>query len=412
MQLVNNQYQIQGVSVETIAAEFGTPLYVYDADKIILQSKTLKNAFDGIQVKIKYACKALTNISILKLIKQQGLDIDCVSIQEAKMAKMAGFEASQIQYTPSGVEFEEIEEAVSMGLKINVDSIPLLAKFGAKFGNSVPVCLRINPYIPDGGNIKISTAHKDSKFGISCELGNEIVEVVAKYNIRINGLHQHTGSDLKSAKSIFDAAEVLFEMAMNHFPDLEFIDFGGGFKVAYKDGDAVTDIEAFGKDASILFANFCKRYGKTLELWFEPGKYLVSECGTFLTTANVVKSSPHRNFVSVNSGLNHLIRPMMYDSFHEILNVSNTDEEKVEKYDIVGNICETDTFGKDRILPIVKEGDIIALKNAGAYGFTMSSQYNSRFRPAEVLVINGKAKLIRARETMEDILKNQILIEF
>jgi diaminopimelate decarboxylase len=412
MQLVNNQYQIQGIPVESITAEFETPLYVYDADKIILQAQTLKNAFNGINVKIKYACKALTNISIMKLIKEQGLDIDCVSIQEARMAKMAGFEASQIQYTPSGVEFSEIEEAVAMGLKINVDSIPLLAKFGEKFGSTVPVCLRINPYIPDGGNIKISTAHKDSKFGISCELGNEIVAVVEKYNIKINGLHQHTGSDLRNAKSIFEAAAVLFDMAMNHFKDLEFIDFGGGFKVAYKEGDATTDIEAFGKEASVLFANFCKQYGKELELWFEPGKYLVSECGTFLTKANVVKSSPHRNFVSVNSGLNHLIRPMMYDSYHEILNISNPNCEEFETYDVVGNICETDTFGKDRVLPIVKEGDIIALKNAGAYGFTMSSQYNSRYRPAEVLVINGQAKLIRARETMEDILKNQILVEF
>ena len=410
MKLENQVYTIQGIPVIDIAQEFETPVYVYDADKIVEQCNRLKNAFNGINVKIKFACKALTNISVLKLIHEQGLDIDCVSIQEIQLAMIAGFEPSQIQYTPSGVHFSEIKEAVKIGVKINVDSISLLKKMGETYKGTVPVCLRINPYIQDGGNLKISTAHKDSKFGISCELGDEIAAVVKKYGIHVNGLHQHTGSDLKNAKSIFEAGSVLFEMAMKYFPDLEFIDFGGGFKIAYKEGDAVTNIEDFGKDASALFNNFCLQYGKKLELWFEPGKFLVSECGTFLTTANVVKSSPHRNFVGVDSGLNHLIRPMMYDSYHEIINASNTNFSETEIYDIVGYICETDTFGKDRNLPIVTEGAIIAFKNAGAYGFTMASHYNSRFRPAEVMVVNGEAKLIRSRDTMDDILKNQILI--
>lgn len=411
MILANNQYAIQNIAIEDLCQQYGTPLYVYDGAKIEEKINLFKASFKGIDFKIKFACKALTNISILKLMLKNGVDVDVVSIQEAQIALKAGYSPNQIQYTPSGVAWSEIEEAVALGLHINLDSIPVLEKFGQVYGSSKPVSIRINPYVLEGGNFKISTAHKDSKFGISYEQIDQVYELTQKYGIKMVGLHQHTGSDIKNASAILQAADVLFGLAQKYFPDLEMLDLGGGFKVAYKENDHITDMEEWGKEVVKAFSDFSEKYGKQIQVWFEPGKFLVSECGFLFVRANVVKHNPSRNFVGVDSGLNHLIRPMMYDAFHDIINISNPSGEETEKYDIVGYICETDTLGADRTLPVVKEGDILGIKNAGAYGITMASNYNSRPRPAEVLIYNGKAHLIRERETLEDLLKNQIAIE-
>lgn len=404
-------FSIQNIGVEALAEQFGTPVYVYDGHKIEEQITKMRTAFAGTNLKIKYACKALTNVSIMKLMRKNGVDIDVVSMQEAHLAILAGYAPNQIQYTPSGVAFSEIQEAVEMGLRMNLDSLPLLEKFGQTYGNHFPICLRINPHIMAGGTLKISTGHKDSKFGISIEQAEEINAIVQKYDLNVVGLHQHTGSDFKNANVIIEAAEKLFDLTFKYFPNIQFIDLGSGFKVAYKEDDHVTDMEKLGKGVVKVFNNFCEKFGRDVELWFEPGKFLVSESGYLLARANVVKYSPERNFIGVDSGLNHLIRPMMYDAYHEIINGSNLDGEEKEMYDIVGYICETDTFGKDRKLPKTKEGDIMVIKNAGAYGFSMASNYNSRFRPAEVLIYNGQTHLIRQRETMEDILKNQVVID-
>jgi diaminopimelate decarboxylase len=285
----------------------------------------------------------------------------------------------------------------------------VLAKFGEKYKNTYPIGIRINPNIMAGGNIKISTGHSNSKFGISVAQLDEIKSVVAQHGIQICGLHVHTGSDIKETDAFLKTAAVMFETAV-HFPDLKFIDFGSGFKVAYKEGDVVTNVEELGAQLANAFNAFCATYGRKLELWLEPGKFLVSESGTMLVTTNVVKRTPTVTFVGVNSGLNHLIRPMMYDAYHHILNISNPTGPE-EKYTVVGYICETDTFGSDRMLNEVREGDILAFKNAGAYGFSMASNYNSRVRPAEVMVINGEAKLIREREKEEDLLRGQIVID-
>lgn len=404
-------FSIQNIGVEALAEQFGTPLYVYDGHKIEEQIAKMRTAFAGTNLKIKYACKALTNVSIMKLMRKNGVDIDVVSMQEAHLAVLAGYAPNQIQYTPSGVAFSEVQEAVEMGLRMNLDSLPLLEKFGQTYGNSFPICLRINPHIMAGGTLKISTGHKDSKFGISIEQAEEINTIVQKYDLNVVGLHQHTGSDFKNANVIIEAAEKLFDLTFKYFPNIQFIDLGSGFKVAYKEDDHVTDMEKLGEGVVKVFNQFCEKLGREVELWFEPGKFLVSESGYLLARANVVKYSPERNFIGVDSGLNHLIRPMMYDAYHEIINGSNIDGEEKEMYDIVGYICETDTFGKDRKLPKTKEGDIMVIKNAGAYGFSMASNYNSRFRPAEVLIYNGQTHLIRQRETMEDILKNQVVID-
>lgn len=409
MELANGTYTIQGLELPALCQEFGTPLYVYDGDKMVSQLKSLKNAFSETDVRVKYAAKALTNISILKLLKKHGAGVDVVSIQEAQIALGAGFEPSEIMFTPNCVDFEEIVQGVELGLNINLDNLSVLEKFGKKYGNAIPCCVRLNPHIMAGGNYKISTGHSNSKFGISVYQLPEIMQLATRYQIVINGLHIHTGSEITETDVFLKMAEILFGIARD-FPALRFIDFGGGFKVAYKPGDLVTNVYDLGLKLGKAFKEFYHSYGRKLELWIEPGKYLVSEAGYLLVKTNVVKSTPSVTFAGVNSGLNHLIRPMMYEAYHEIINVSNpAGSQKV--YTVVGNICETDTLGADRKLNEVREGDILAIKNAGAYGYSMASNYNSRLRPAEVLLYKGQARLIRKRDTLDDLLRGQVVID-
>ncbi|MHA8055285.1 diaminopimelate decarboxylase [Aquirufa nivalisilvae] len=407
-------YSIQGIPLTTLAKQFGTPLYVYNADKIREKISVLRSAFDDISLSIKYACKANTNISVLKLMLAEGVDLDVVSPQELELGLLAGYRGDQITFTPSGVEFEEIEFAVSKGAIVNLDNLSVLEKFGQQYGSSVPCLLRIKPHVFGGGNAKIMTAHPESKFGISIHQKAEILDLVNQYQIKVIGLHQHTGSDIKDGKTFEQAASALFEFAKD-FPDLELMDLGGGFKVPYSPEDPGVNMQEIGQIMGNAFLKFCAHYGKELKLWVEPGKFLVSEAGTLLTTATVVKRDPIKTFVGINSGLNHLIRPMMYGSYHYIFNASNEEDAQQDAYRVVGNICETDTFSFDfegnqneRILNEVKEGDVIAFANAGAYGFTMASHYNSRFLPAEVLVDHAEAKLVRKRDTLEDLVRNQI----
>lgn len=398
-----------GAVLTELANEYGTPLYVYDGDQIKRQYKRLSSAFQGIETRFLYACKALNNINVMRLLLKEGAGLDAVSINEVELGLVAGFQPQDILFTPNCVSMQEYERAVELGVRINIDNISILEQFGDRYGNSVPVCVRLNPHIMAGGNVNISTGHIDSKFGISIHQLRHLTRVVKSHNIKINGLHMHTGSDILDAEVFLRGAELLFEAA-EHFPVLEYLDFGSGFKVAYKEGDVTTDIEALGAAISQRFAQFCKDYGRQLTLMFEPGKFLVSEAGVLLVKVSVVKQTTATVFAGVDSGQNHLIRPMFYNAHHDIVNVSNP-EGTARIYTIVGNICETDTFGYDRKLSEVREGDILAIKNAGAYGFTMSNNYNARFRPAEVLLLDGKPHLIRKRETLEDITRNQVLVE-
>ncbi|GGK24459.1 diaminopimelate decarboxylase [Yeosuana aromativorans] len=393
-----------------IVEEFGSPIYVYDAEKIVSQYNRLTDAFKDVkQLKINYAVKALSNISILKLFKTLGSGIDTVSIQEVQLGLAAGFLPEQIIFTPNGVSLDEIEEATKLGVQINIDNLSILEQFGTKHPQ-VPVCIRINPHVMAGGNSNISVGHIDSKFGISIHQIPHLLRIVENTKMTINGIHMHTGSDILDIDVFLYASEILFETA-KQFKNLEFVDFGSGFKVPYKPGDIETNIEELGKKLSEKFNAFCKEYGKDLTLAFEPGKFLVSESGSFLTKVNAVKQTTSTVFAQVDSGFNHLIRPMFYGSHHEIVNISNPNGRE-RFYTVVGYICETDTFGNNRRINEINEGDILCFKNAGAYCFSMSSNYNSRFRPAEVLWYNKKAHLIRKRETFDDIIKNQIDIDF
>ena len=393
--------------VIAIADEFGTPVYIYHAERIAEQYKKLKKAFSNCNARFFYACKSLTNINVLKYMQTIGVSLDCVSVNEVKLGLMAGFDKKDILYTPNCVDFEEVVAAKELGVNVNIDNISILEQFGHKFGNSYPVCIRLNPHIMAGGNYKISTGHIDSKFGISIHQMRHIERIVKSTNLNVTGIHMHTGSEIKDVRVFLEGLDVMFTTAA-HFPNLEFIDLGSGFKVPYQPGDAETDINDLGKKVTQAFVDFEKETGRKLQVWFEPGKYLVSQCGYFVVKTNVIKQTPAAVFAGVNSGFNHLIRPMMYDAYHHIENISNpAGAERI--YNVVGNICETDTFAWDRKLNEIREGDYLVFNNAGAYGFEMSSNFNSRLKPAEVMVVEGKAKLIRQRDVFEDLLRNQIL---
>ena len=409
MDLINGNYLVNGVNALDLCAKYETPVYVYDTEKIKEQYEKLTDAFSTTSMKVKYACKALTNQNILVYLNKLGAGLDTVSIQEAELGLLAGFSPKNIIYTPNGVSIEEIKKAVELGVTINIDNISILEQFGNHYGGSVPVCVRINPHILAGGNVKISTGHIDSKFGISIYQLRHVERVVASTGLKVAGLHMHTGSEIKDVEVFSRGAEMLFDCA-SQFKDLEFLDFGSGFKTPYKPSDSETDVAMLGNILSKRFNQFCKEYGRELELWFEPGKYIVSQSGYLFAKVNVIKQTTATVFVGVDTGLNHLIRPMFYDSYHHIVNVSNPNGiERI--YTVVGYICETDTFAWDRKINEVREGDILCFLNAGAYGFMMASNYNSRPRPAEVMVHNGTDHLIRRRENLDDLLRTQVMVE-
>ncbi len=397
---------MQSKDLVQLAEQFGSPLYVYDAEKIQSQYNRLSKAFSKVnKLRINYAMKALSNVAILQLLKEMGSGLDTVSIQEVLLGLHAGYEPDKIFYTPNGVSLEEIEEVNAMGVQINIDNLSILEQFGTKYPK-VPVCIRINPHVMAGGNANISVGHIDSKFGISVHQLPHLVRIVENTKMNIVGIHMHTGSDILDIEVFLYAAEILFDAAKN-FKNLEFLDFGSGFKVPYKKDDIETDIEELGKKLSKRFNAFCIEYGKELTLIFEPGKFLVSEAGFFLAKVNVVKQTTSTVFAGIDSGFNHLIRPMFYGSQHHIENISHP-KGKERFYSVVGYICETDTFANNRRISEIKEGDVLCFRNAGAYCFSMASNYNSRYKPAEVLWMNGEGHLIRAHETFEDLLKNQI----
>jgi diaminopimelate decarboxylase len=392
--------------LRAIAGKFGTPVYVYHAEKIAEQYNKLKEAFAGQDVVIFYASKALTNINVLRYVRSLGARVDCSSVNEVRLALHAGFPPEKILYTSNGIAFSEIEETKNLGVHINIDSLSNLEKFGEKFGHSYPVGIRLRPNILAGGNLKISTGHEKSKFGIPVDQIDDILECVEKQNLFIRGLHIHTGSEIGDVEVFLKGIGKLFDI-IPHFKELEFADLGGGFKVPYKSGDSETDITLLAEKVREAFASHPNPGNKPLQIWFEPGKFLVSEAGYFITRVNVLKETSSVTFAGVNSGFNHLIRPMFYNSYHRIVNISN-ENGPVKNYTVVGNICETDTFAEDREIAEIREGDYLVFYNAGAYGFEMSSNFNSRLKPAEVLVKEGKPVLIRRRDQFEDLLKNQV----
>jgi diaminopimelate decarboxylase len=391
-----------------IAKNYGTPIYVYDKQKIEEKYEKLNLAFKGQKVRFFYACKALSNINILKIIKNVGSGLDTVSINEVKFGIQAGFDSKNILYTPNCVNITEIKEAIALGVHINIDNISILEQFGNQFGNAYPIMIRFNPHIMAGGNYNISTGHIDSKFGISIHQLRHVLRIVKTLNINVEGLHMHTGSEIKDIEVFLQGLEVMLEIVRN-FDSVKYLDLGSGFKVPYKKEEKETDLTLLAEKLQVKIKEFNQETGKDLEIWFEPGKYMVSESGHFLVQANVIKPTPATVFVGVNSGFNHLIRPMFYNSYHQIENISNPKGTE-RLYTVVGNLCETDTFAWDRLINEVNENDILVFRNAGAYCFEMSMNYNSRTKPAEILVDGADIHLIRKAQVFEDLQKDVIEI--
>jgi len=400
MQNLNSEILIK------IAQEIGTPVYVYNIEKITEQFHKLTNAFKSHPTRFFYACKALTNINILKHMLKLNASLDCVCINEVMLGLKAGFDKQNILFTPNCVDLAEIVQAKELGVNINIDNISILEQFGNQFGNQYPVCIRINPHIEAGGNYKISTGHIDSKFGISIHQLRHIDRIIKTTGLNVQGLHMHTGSEIKDIDTFLKGFDILLDVAL-HFEGLKFIDLGSGFKVPYHKDEKGTDVELLGKKLNEAVVLFEKEYKKPIEIWFEPGKFLVSESGYFIVKANIIKQTTATVFIGINSGFNHLIRPMFYNAYHHITNLTNPEgPERI--YTVVGNICETDTFAWDRVLNEVREGDLLCFHNAGAYAFEMSSNYNSRFKPAEVMISDGTYAMIRERDNFEDLIRKQI----
>ena len=388
------------------ALKFGTPIYLYDLKIIENQFDKLNKELSVLEnYKIHFAAKSLSNISILKFIKKMGAGLDAVSIEEVMIGLKCGFNKDEILYTPNGVSFEEIKQAFKLGVKINLDSIESVKDFVNDFGNQ-SITVRINPGIYAGGNDNVSVGHSKSKFGIPEERIDELLDMEKKDKIKITGLHIHTGSDITKNNQFKEGIMKIFSIARD-FRNIESIDLGGGIKIPYFKDDTSTNLNDYVKEVLKELKKFELEFKKKLKLIFEPGKFLVSDCGFFITKVNYIKSTKTKDFLQVDSGLNHLLRPTLYGSHHEIINLSNPAGKKKE-YDVVGYICEKDTFAEKRKIPETSVGDLICFKNAGAYGFEMSSNYNSRLKPAEVCIYNNKILKIREAQSLNDLLIGQI----
>lgn len=393
-----------------LAAKFGTPLYVYDGDEIINHYRELYDFIGCKNLQIYYAMKANYNFAILKMLNSVGAALDTVSPGEVRMALRAGFPVGKIIYTANNMTDAEMEDVKSTGVLMNIGSLSRLEKFAKKYPGS-ELCLRFNTDVVDGENDMTKTAGDLTKFGILLEDTDKALEIVRRYHIKVVGLHEHTGSGLQHTESVFQSMRNLMSVATKeNFPDLRFMDFGGGFKVPYRPGEKRVDYIAMGRDIAKLFSSFCKEYGRQLELFFEPGKYIVAEAGYLLTQVNTIKHNRKRVIVGTDSGFPQLIRPVLYKAYHNIVNLSNP-EGKPGVYDVCGNICETgDRFAEQRELPDVREGDTLMIANAGAYCYSMGGIYNMRPMPAEVLVQEGFAELARRRLTPSELV-DQIVAE-
>ena len=388
------------------ALKFGTPIYLYDLKIIENQFDKLNKELSVLEnYKIHFAAKSLSNISILKFIKKMGAGLDAVSIEEVMIGLKCGFNKDEILYTPNGVSFKEIKEVFKLGVKINLDSIESIKDFVNEFGNQ-SITVRINPGIYAGGNDNVSVGHSESKFGIPEERIDELLDMEKKGKIKVTGLHIHTGSDITKNNEFKEGIKKIFSIARD-FKNIESIDLGGGIKIPYYKNDTSTNLNDYVKEVSKELKKFELEFKKKLKLIFEPGKFLVSDCGFFITKVNYIKSTKTKDFLQVDSGFNHLLRPTLYGSHHEIINLSNPLGRKKE-YDVVGYICEKDTFAEKRKISEASIGDLICFKNAGAYGFNMSSNYNSRLKPAEVCIYNNKILKIRQAQSLNDLLIGQI----
>lgn len=394
----------------SIGEEYGFPLFVYDAEVIRRQIRLLKESYSASTPEIRYACKALNTIAILRLIYQNGCGIDTVSPGEITMALQAGVPADQISFTPSGVLPAEYEFAIRKGVRIHADQLSSL-QWIDQYKPGTKVTLRFNPGVKAGSHQKVQVGSSGSKFGFSADQVQEVKHWTEQSSLKITGVHMHLGSDISDSDSFNQAYDYLLSVALLWQDTIDHVDLGGGFKIPYHPEDHAIDMQHFGGKVSERFETFCKKLGRKINLVIEPGKYLVSQSGYFLMQTAAVREAGHTDMAYLSSGFNHFVRPMNYDAYHHLINLSNP-TGALNDYDVVGYLCETDTFALNRQMNEIRQGDVICLLNAGAYGYTMSSNYNGRPRPAEVLYDQGTTTLIRRAETIEDLLKTDLSAHF
>ncbi|MDP2750664.1 MAG: diaminopimelate decarboxylase [Nanoarchaeota archaeon] len=412
MEIKQNKLYLGGIACDELAKKYGTPLYVYEEDTIRQRINDLKKNIAYPKLRIHYACKANTNLAIMRILREEGAFIDAVSPGEVYAALKAGYKAEQILFTGNSVTDEEMKELIAKKVMINIDSLDQLERYG-KLNPGSKFSVRINPDVGAGHHDHCITGGPDSKFGIYYNEADKIKKAASQHKLNLVGLHMHIGSGILDTKTFIKAMNMLLKVA-KEFDSLEFVDFGGGIGVPYRPEQKALNMKEFGKDIGLLFKEFAEEYkkeiskdGKELIMAIEPGRYLVCESGFLLAQVNTLKETSKHKFVGIDTGFGHLVRPMMYDSYHPIINASNVEGQK-ENISLAGNICESgDLFAKNRDITKVKHGDIIAITHAGAYGFSMSSPYNMRPRPAEILVKAGKATIIRQRETYDDLLRGQ-----
>lgn len=408
---VSNQVNFFGnTNPVKLIEQFGSPLYVYNESILRQRCKELKNLVNYKNFIVNYSAKANSNLDLLKIVHDEGLYVDAMSPGEIFVNLKAGFSPDQIFYISNNVDDAELQYAIDAKVKVSVDSISQLEKYG-KLNPGGEITFRLNPGVGAGHHKKVVTGGKKTKFGIEMRFLPEIKAILEKYNLKLIGINQHIGSLFMEGDAYAESAAAILDFA-KEFDNLEFIDLGGGFGIPYhkQEGQARLDLKSLGERITDIITNFVAEYGKEIQFKIEPGRYIAAECGLLLGTVHTVKENYDLKYAGTDLGFNVLVRPMMYDSHHdiEIYRKSDVKSTKSESVRIVGNICETgDIMAKDRVLPEIFEEDIIGVLDAGAYGFVMASNYNNRLRPAEVIIDKeGNARLSRRRDTLEDITRN------
>jgi diaminopimelate decarboxylase len=396
-----------------LTEEYGTPLYVYNENILRSRCRDLKGLISYSNFTVNYSPKANGNLELLKIVRSEGLRVDAMSPGEIFVNLMAGYKPEEILFISNNVSEDEFRYAINAGVKISVDSVSQLDLFG-KINPDSRVAFRVNPGFGAGHHEKVTTAGQNTKFGIEMSQIPEVKEIIKKYNLKLIGINQHIGSLFMDGEAYLQSTGNILAIA-KQFDDIEFIDLGGGFGIPYKkqSGQSRLDLQILGGKLTDLINSFVKEYGKTIEFKIEPGRYIVAESSILLGKVHAVKTNYDIKYIGTDLGFNVLVRPVMYDSHHdiEIYRGNNTPSLKEETVRIVGNICETgDIIAKDRMLPEILENDILGVLDSGAYGYSMSSNYNNRLRPAEILIdTDGNPRLIRRRDTLDDLVRNFIL---
>lgn len=398
-----------------LAKTYGTPLYVYNERILRKQCRSLKEMVTYPEFVVDYSAKANSSLALLQIVKSEGLEADAMSPGEIMVERMAGFAPEEIFYICNNVSEEEMQYAINEGVVISVDSISQLEQYG-RLAPGGDIAVRFNPGVGAGHHEKVVTAGKKTKFGVDPELVPEVKKILERYHLNLIGINQHIGSLFMTGEAFVQSIQSLLSIA-RQFPDLKFIDMGGGFGIPYRkeEGEAALDLESLGREVDKALYAFAREYGRMVTFRIEPGRYIAAECGMILGRVQSVKNNHVKKFIGCDIGFNVLVRPIMYDSYHgvEIYRESGEPSSKEETVTIVGNICESgDILVNDRTLPEIFVGDVLGVLDAGAYGHVMSSNYNNRLRPAEILIReNGSVELIRERDTLEDLVRHMKKID-